>query len=60
MDVNGITTVTAKDLKTNKDATITISNSTKLSEEEIQKMIKEAEANKEADTKRKEEARNIS
>ncbi|CCP24030.1 molecular chaperone DnaK [Mycoplasmopsis cynos] len=59
IDVNGITTVTAKDLKTNKDATITISNSTKLSEEEIQKMIKEAEANKEADTKRKEEAETL-
>ncbi|WP_322941827.1 molecular chaperone DnaK [Mycoplasmopsis cynos] len=59
IDVNGITTVTAKDLKTNKDATITISNSTKLSEEEIQKMIKEAEANKEADAKRKEEAETL-
>ncbi|TQC55003.1 molecular chaperone DnaK [Mycoplasmopsis cynos] len=59
IDVNGITTVTAKDLKTNKDATITISNSTKLSEEEIQKMIKEAETNKEADTKRKEEAETL-
>ncbi|WP_117275573.1 molecular chaperone DnaK [Mycoplasmopsis edwardii] len=59
IDVNGITTVTAKDLKTNKDATITISNSSKLSEEEIQRMIKEAEANKEADSKRKEEAETI-
>lgn len=59
IDVNGITTVTAKDLKTNKDATITISNSSKLSEEEIQRMIKEAEANKEADEKRKEEAETI-
>ncbi|AKF41173.1 molecular chaperone DnaK [Mycoplasmopsis canis UF31] len=59
IDVNGITTVTAKDLKTNKDATITISNSSKLSEDEIQKMIKEAEANKEADAKRKEEAETL-
>ncbi|TDV24471.1 molecular chaperone DnaK [Mycoplasmopsis mustelae] len=59
IDVNGITTVTAKDLKTNKDAKITISNSTKLSEEEIQRMIKEAEINKEADAKRKEEIETI-
>ncbi|WP_322902624.1 molecular chaperone DnaK [Mycoplasmopsis felis] len=59
IDVNGITTVTAKDLKTNKDAKITISNSSKLSEEEIQRMIKEAEANKEADSKRKEEVETI-
>ncbi|WP_322935598.1 molecular chaperone DnaK [Mycoplasmopsis felis] len=59
IDVNGITTVTAKDLKTNKDAKITISNSSKLSEEDIQRMIKEAEANKEADSKRKEEVETI-
>ncbi|MGZ9755699.1 molecular chaperone DnaK [Mycoplasma sp. 394] len=59
IDVNGITTVTAKDLKTNKDAKITITNSTKLSEEEIQRMVKEAEANKEADAKRKEEVETI-
>ncbi|WP_027121335.1 molecular chaperone DnaK [Mycoplasma leonicaptivi] len=59
IDVNGITTVKAKDLKTNKDATITISNASKLSEEEIQRMIKEAEANKEADAKRKEEAETL-
>ncbi|UUM19720.1 MULTISPECIES: molecular chaperone DnaK [unclassified Mycoplasma] len=59
IDVNGITTVTAKDLKTNKANTITIENSSKLSEEEIQRMIREAEENKEADTKRKEEAETI-
>ncbi|UUD36383.1 molecular chaperone DnaK [Mycoplasmopsis citelli] len=59
IDVNGITTVTAKDLKTNKANTITIENSSKLSEEEIQRMIREAEENKEADAKRKEEAETI-
>lgn len=59
IDVNGITTVTAKDLKTNKANTITIENSSKLSDEEIQRMIKEAEENKEADKKRKEEAETI-
>ncbi|MHA3845647.1 molecular chaperone DnaK [Mycoplasma sp. VS276A1] len=59
IDVNGITTVTAKDVKTNKEQSITIQNSSKLSEEEIEKMIKEAELNKEADRKRKEEAETI-
>ncbi|MCU4706845.1 molecular chaperone DnaK [Mycoplasma sp. CSL7503-lung] len=59
IDVNGITTVTAKDLKNNKDAKITISNSTKLTEEEIERMVKEAEANKEADAKKKEEVETI-
>ena len=55
IDVNGITTVTAKDKKNNKEATITIQNSSRLSEEEINKMVKDAEENKEADDKRKEE-----
>ncbi|MFV8418738.1 molecular chaperone DnaK [Mycoplasma sp. Sp33II] len=59
IDVNGITTVTAKDVKTNKEQSITIQNSSKLSEAEIEKMIKEAELNKEADKKRKEEAETI-
>ncbi|QCZ36655.1 molecular chaperone DnaK [Mycoplasma nasistruthionis] len=59
IDVNGITTVTAKDVKTNKEQSITITNSSKLSEDEIQRMIKEAELNKEADKKRKEEAETI-
>ncbi|WP_036433771.1 molecular chaperone DnaK [Mycoplasmopsis columboralis] len=59
IDVNGITTVTAKDLKTNKANTITIENSSKLSDDEIQRMIREAEENKEADAKRKEEAETI-
>jgi molecular chaperone DnaK len=53
IDANGIMNVTAKDLKTNKEATITIKGSGALSEEEINKMIKEAEENKEADEKRK-------
>ncbi|WGI36603.1 molecular chaperone DnaK [Mesomycoplasma lagogenitalium] len=53
IDVNGITKVTAKDKKTNKEQTITIQNSSTLSEEEIQKMIKEAEENREADAKKK-------
>ncbi|UUD36850.1 chaperone protein DnaK [Mycoplasmopsis californica] len=55
IDANGITTVTAKDKKTNKEKKITIKNASKLSEDEIEKMIKEAEKNKEADAKRKEE-----
>ncbi|WP_025755436.1 molecular chaperone DnaK [Mycoplasmopsis cricetuli] len=59
IDVNGITTVTAKDLKTNKSNTITIQNSSKLTDDEIQRMIREAEENKEADAKRKEEAETI-
>ncbi|QJB70982.1 molecular chaperone DnaK [Mycoplasma sp. 1654_15] len=54
IDVNGITTVSAKDKKTNKEQTITIKNTTTLSEEEIQRMVKEAEENREADTKKKE------
>ena len=56
IDANGIVNVTAKDLGTNKEQSITITSSTNLSDEEIDKMMKEAEANKEADEKRKEEA----
>lgn len=59
IDVNGITTVTAKDKKNNKEATITIKNSTRLSDEEIEKMVKDAEAHKEEDKKRKEERSTI-
>ena len=55
IDANGIVHVTAKDLGTNKEQSITISSNTNLSDEEIDKMMKEAEANKEADEKRKEE-----
>ena len=56
IDANGIVNVTATDLGTNKEQSITITSSTNLSDEEIDKMMKEAEANKEADEKRKEEA----
>lgn len=55
IDVNGIVNVKAKDLDTNKEQQITISNSNGLSKEEIDRMVKEAEANKAADEKRKEE-----
>jgi len=56
IDANGIVNVTAKDLGTNKEQHITITSNTNLSDEEIDKMMKEAEANKEADEKRKQEA----
>lgn len=56
IDANGIMSVTAKDLKTNKENTITIKGSTNLSEDEINRMVKEAEDNKEADAKTKEKA----
>ncbi len=59
IDVNGITTVTAKDKKNNKEATITIQNSTRLSDEEVEKMVKDAEAHKEEDKKRKDERSTI-
>ena len=56
IDANGIVNVTAKDLGTNKEQSITITSSTNLTDDEIDKMVKEAEANKEADEKRKAEA----
>ncbi len=56
IDANGIVSVKAKDLGTSKEQSITITSSTNLSDEEIDKMVKEAEANKAADEKRKEEA----
>ena len=56
IDANGIVNVKAKDLGTNKEQSITITASTNLSDEEIDRMVKEAEANKEADEKRKAEA----
>jgi len=56
IDANGIVNVKAKDLGTNKEQAITITSSTNLTDEEIDKMVKEAEANREADAKRKEEA----
>ncbi|CDC45594.1 chaperone protein DnaK 1 [Firmicutes bacterium CAG:449] len=55
IDANGIVNVKAKDLDTQKEQQITISGSNGLSKEEIDRMVKEAEANKEADDKRKEE-----
>ena len=56
IDANGIVNVKAKDLGTNKEQSITITASNTLTEEEIDKMMKEAEANKEADEKKKKEA----
>ncbi len=56
IDANGIVNVTAKDLGTNKEQSITITNNTNLSDEEIERMTKEAEEHKEEDKKRKEEA----
>ncbi len=56
IDANGIVNVKAKDLGTNKEQKITITSNTNLTDEEIDKMMKEAEANKEADEKRKQEA----
>ncbi|GAA0341035.1 molecular chaperone DnaK [Bacillus carboniphilus] len=55
IDKNGIVNVRAKDLGTNKEQAITIKSSSGLSDEEIEKMVKEAEENAEADKKRKEE-----
>ena len=55
IDANGIINVTAKDKGTGKEQAITITSSTKLSDEEIEQKIKEAEMNAEADAKRQEE-----
>ena len=55
IDANGIVNVKAKDLDTNKEQSITITSSSGLSKEDIDRMVKEAEANKEADEKRREE-----
>ena len=56
IDANGIVNVSAKDKATNKEQKITITNSSNLSEADIDKMVKEAEANAAEDKKRKEEA----
>lgn len=53
IDANGIVSVKAKDMDTNKEQSITISGSSGLSKDEIEKMVKEAEANREADEKRR-------
>ena len=56
IDANGIVNVSAKDLGTGKAQSITITGGSSLSEDEINRMVKEAEENAEADKKRKEEA----
>ena len=56
IDANGIVNVKAKDLGTQKEQSITITSSTNLSDDEIDKMVKDAEANREADEKKKNEA----
>ncbi|NWO13767.1 molecular chaperone DnaK [Virgibacillus sp.] len=55
IDANGIVNVRAKDLGTNKEQSITIKSSSGLSDEEVDKMVKEAEENAEEDKKRREE-----
>lgn len=55
IDANGIVNVRAKDLGTNKEQAITIQSSSGLSDEEVDRMVKEAEANADADKKKKEE-----
>ena len=56
IDANGIVNVTAKDKATNKEQKITITNSSNLSEQDIDRMVKEAESNADADKKKKESA----
>ena len=56
IDANGIVNVTAKDRATNKEQRITITNTSNLSEADIDRMVKEAEAHAEEDKKVKEEA----
>ncbi len=55
IDSNGIVNVRAKDLGTNKEQSITIKSSSGLSDDEIEKMVKDAEENAEADKKKREE-----
>lgn len=55
IDVNGIVNVKAKDLKSQKEQSIVIQNSTGLSDDEIDRMVKEAEANKAEDEKKRKE-----
>ena len=54
IDANGIVNVSAKDMGTGKEQSITITSSTNLTEEEINKKVKEAEQDAEEDKKRKE------
>ena len=60
IDASGVLHVTAKDKGTGKEQKITVQGSTGMSDEEVDKLVKEAEANREADSKKKEaiEARN--
>ncbi len=60
IDANGVLTVSAQDKASGKQQEIKVTGSSGLSEEEIEKMVQDAEANKEADAKRKEgvESRN--
>ena len=55
IDASGILNVSAKDLGTNKEQKMTITASTKLSDKEVEKMVKEAKEHEEEDKKRKEE-----
>ena len=56
IDANGIVSVAAKDRATNKEQSITISGSSTLNRDDIQRMVKDAEAHAEEDRKRREEA----
>ncbi len=56
IDANGIVNVSAKDLGTGKQQQITISGSTALSDDEVDRMVKDAEAHAEEDQRRKEES----
>jgi len=60
IDASGVLHVTAKDKGTGKEQKITVQGSTGMSDDEVEKLIKEAEANREADKKKKDaiEARN--
>lgn len=59
IDANGIVNITAKDKGTGKEQSITITSDTNLTEEEIQEMIKDAEANREADEAKKQEVETL-
>jgi molecular chaperone DnaK len=56
IDANGIVNVSAKDLGTGKEQSMTITGGTKLSDDEIQRMMKDAEAHADEDRKRRDEA----
>jgi molecular chaperone DnaK len=56
IDANGIVNVSAKDLGTGKEQSMTITGGTKLADDEIQRMVKDAEAHADEDRKRREEA----